>query len=66
MSEKLTVTEAAKIMGITPQVLRLGLRREKFPFGVGVLVDKRWSYYINAERFRKYMRGEDMRKEGIS
>ena len=56
---KLTVTEAAAIMGVTPQFLRMGLRHGKFPFGTAVKF-KRWSYYINAERFYAYLAGRDM------
>jgi len=43
--KKLTVPEAAAIMGVTPQFLRMGLRHGKFPFGTAVKF-KRWSYYI--------------------
>lgn len=55
---KLTVPEAAAIMGATPQFLRMGLRHNKFPFGTAVKF-KRWSYYINAERFYQYLKGEE-------
>jgi len=61
--EKLTVPEAAAIMGVTPQFLRMGLRHGKFPFGTAVKF-KRWSYYINAERFYAYLAGRDMDKHG--
>ena len=57
--KKLTVPEAAAIMGVTPQFLRMGLRHGKFPFGTAVKF-KRWSYYINAERFHDYLAGRDM------
>lgn len=40
--------------------LRLGLRRGEFPFGVAVKFEKQWRYYINPERFRRWMAGEDM------
>lgn len=58
--EKLTIQQAAKIMGVTPRFLHLGLQHNKFPFGAAVKMDKRWSYYINAERFQKYIEGRDM------
>ena len=58
--EKITVSEAAAIMGVTPQFLRMGLRQGRFSeFGVAVKM-KRWAYYINAERFYKYLAGRDM------
>lgn len=57
---KITVEQAAKQMGVTPMFLRLSLRAGEFPFGHAVKFEKKWSYYINAERFRKWMAGEDM------
>lgn len=57
--KKLTVPEAAAIMGVTPQFLRMGLRHGKFPFGTAVKFSQ-WSYYINAERFYAYMAGKDI------
>lgn len=57
MNRKLTVKEAAAMMGVTPQFLRLGLQQGRFPFGTAVKM-KRWSYYINASRFYDYLAGE--------
>ena len=61
--KKLTVPEAAAIMGVTPQFLRMGLRHGKFPFGVAVKMKKRWAYYISADRFYAYLRGEDIAQQ---
>ena len=64
--EKLTVSEAAAIMGVTPQFLRMGLRQGRFSeFGVAVKM-KRWAYYINAERFYKYLAGRDLDRQNQS
>ena len=60
MSEKITVKEAAEIMGVNPQFLRMGLQHEKFPFGAAVRGKGRWSYYINRKRFETYLKAEDM------
>jgi hypothetical protein len=58
---KLSVERAAAEMGVTPQFLRLGLRAGKFPFGTAVqMPGGRWSYYINATRFERYLAGMDM------
>lgn len=51
--ERITVPEAAAVMGVNPQFLRLGLQQGKFPFGVAVK-RKRWAYYINPVQFREY------------
>lgn len=58
---KVTVQDAAEIMGVTPRFLQMGLQYERFPFGTAVKF-KRWSYYINTERFIQYMEGEDMKE----
>ncbi|NLJ82313.1 MAG: hypothetical protein GX330_04210 [Bacteroidales bacterium] len=53
---KLTIKEAAQVMGVTPRFLQLALQQSKFDFGVAV-ESERWVYYINTERFLKYMKG---------
>ena len=55
--KKLTVAEAASLMGCDPQFLRIALRQGRFSeFGTAVKM-KRWAYYINAERLRRYLKG---------
>lgn len=64
--KKLTVPEAAAIMGVTPQFLRMGLRQSRFSeFGVAVKM-KRWAYYINAERFFSYLSGRGLDRQNQS
>lgn len=55
---KLTVNEAAYLMGVTPQFLRLGLQQGRFPFGTAVKM-KRWSYYVNSKKFYNYIQGQE-------
>lgn len=63
MRVRISVDEAARRMGVTPQFLRLGLRAGKFPFGTAVqMPGGRWSYYINATRLERYLAGTDMRE----
>ena len=58
---RVSVEEAARIMGVTPMFLRMGLRLGRFPFGTAVqMPGGRWSYYINATRFERYLAGMDM------
>jgi hypothetical protein len=51
----ITINDAAEIMEVTPQFLRIALQQGKFPFGVGVEMSQ-WAYYINSDRFIYYMR----------
>lgn len=55
----ITIQEAASIMDVTPRFLQMALQQGRFPFGVGVEMD-RWAYYINTERFLLYMTGADL------
>lgn len=54
------------IMGVTPRFLHIGLQNNRFPFGTAVKFERRWSYYINTERFIRYMEGEDMEAINIA
>lgn len=59
--DRISVSEASRRMGVTPQFLRMGLRTGKFPFGTAVqMPGGRWSYYINATRLERYMAGADL------
>ncbi len=51
----MTVQEAARIMGVTPRFLQMGLQYSKFPFGTAVKM-KRWAYYINRQQFEAWMK----------
>ena len=59
--DKLSVPEAAEIMGVSPQFLRYALLQGKFPFGVGVKMTQN-EFYINPLRFALYMEGADLQK----
>ena len=54
--ERMSVEQAAAIMGVSPMFLRMGLRQDKFPFGASVKMRKQWAYYINEQKFKEYMR----------
>ena len=53
--KRLSVAEAAKRMGVSPQFVRIGLRQGIFPFGTAVKMSTRWTYYINEEKFLAYI-----------
>jgi hypothetical protein len=56
---KVKVTDAAKIMGVTPMFVRMGLRQRRFPFGTAVYMGKRFAYYINTVKFINYIKGSE-------
>lgn len=57
--DDMNITDAAKIIGVTPQFLRIALQQEKFPFGVAIKTSTRWTYYINETRLKKYLDGKE-------
>jgi len=61
---KILVSEAAKKMGLSTQTLRVALQNNVFPFGKAILTSpNRYTYYINEERFNKYLKGDDMHEK---
>lgn len=55
---RLSVKEAAHLMGVSEQFLRIGLQQGKFPFGTAVKTSSKWSYYINTTQFLRYIGAE--------
>ena len=53
--KKVSVKEAAKLMGVSQQFVRIGLQQNRFPFGTAVKMSSRWTYYINEEKLLAYI-----------
>ena len=54
------VSEAAKLLGMNTQTLRLALQQGLFPFGVAIKTsENRYTYYINETRLQCYLEGRD-------
>lgn len=53
MIETLPVSEAARMMGVTEQFVRLGLQQNRFPWGYAVFMGSHYSYWINRKRFEE-------------
>lgn len=58
MKKKLSVKEAATLMGKSVQFVRIGLQRGAFNFGSAVKLSSRWSYHISPELFYEYLNGK--------
>lgn len=50
----MTVKEAAKILGKSPQFVRIGLQRGVLLIGTVVKMSSRWTYHISEEQLKKY------------
>lgn len=49
------VAEAAKLMGVSQQFVRVSMQRGKLPIGSAVkLSGNRWTYYISAALFEQF------------
>ena len=56
----MTVSDAAKQLGMNTQTLRLALQQGKFDFGTAIKTsENRYTYYINPMRLKLYMEGRD-------
>ena len=61
----MTVQEAAKILGLTPQTVRFGLQQERLPFGCAVkTTNSRWTYHISEHLLKAYI-GEEAYDKAI-
>lgn len=55
--KRISVKEAADIMGVSQQFVRLGMQCKELPIGTAVKMSSKWTYYISPERLRAYMTG---------
>lgn len=61
--QRLSVMDAARMMGINHQTVRKGLQQGVFPWGYGIKTSEHWVYFINAKRFSEI---EGVSVEGVS
>ena len=54
MKNNLSVEEAAKLMGVGAQFVRVGLQQGRLPFGWAVKNKSKWRYYISKEKFTEF------------
>lgn len=52
---KITVTEAARMIGASPEYVRYGLRTKQLPIGSAVQMSTRWTYNISEGLLNKYL-----------
>jgi excisionase family DNA binding protein len=55
MENNMTVQEAAKLMGVSQQFVRVGLQKGILPFGYAVKVSAgRYTYFISRQKFTEH------------
>lgn len=63
LENNISVTAAAKLMGVSPQFIRIGLQKKMLPFGYAVKFEKAYRYFISAKQFTQHTGIEIPRKE---
>lgn len=53
--EKIKVKDAAAMLGVTEQFIRIGLQRGQLPIGAAVKFKSRWAYHISPAKLREYI-----------
>ena len=51
VENRLSVTKAAELMGVSAQFLRISLQQGSIPFGLATKMSSRWTYVIFKEKF---------------
>ena len=55
----MSVAEAAELMGVSKDYIRIGLQRGLLPFGTAVKMSNRYTYFISANQLFKYLGIDD-------
>lgn len=52
---RITVNEAAKLLGVSSQFVRLGLKRGELPIGSAVKMSSVYTYHISQQKLDEYL-----------
>ena len=50
---RLSTNEAAALMNVSEQFIRIGLQRKQLPFGYAIKNKTKWCYYISPVKFEE-------------
>ena len=51
----MTVVECARLLGKSPQFVRIGLQEKILPFGYAIKMSDRWTYHISDAKVFEYL-----------
>lgn len=51
----MNVKECAKLLGKSPQFVRMGLQLGKLPFGTAIRMSSKWTYHISEAKVYEYL-----------
>ena len=52
---RITVSQAADLMNVSPQFIRIGLQKGTLPIGSAVKMSSRWTYHISGHLLDQYI-----------
>lgn len=55
MKQRISVKEAAEILGVSQQFIRIGMQRGLLPIGTAVKMSSRWTYHISPKLLEEYV-----------
>ena len=64
--ERVKIREAAELLGVSQQFIRIGMQRNQLPIGTAVKLSSRWTYYIPRERLNAYLKGQDIKNRSAA
>ena len=53
--ERISVKEAASLLGVSQQFVRIGMQRGELPIGSAVKMSSKWTYHISLYLLEKYL-----------
>lgn len=59
---RILTTEAAEILNVSPQFIRIAMQQGKLPIGTAVKMSSIWTYHISQKLLEEYS-GKDVEKE---
>ena len=59
--ERVKVKEAAALLGVSEQYIRIGIQRGFLPIGSCVMISSKYTYHIPRERLNAYLEGRDIK-----
>lgn len=51
----MNVSECARLLGKSPQFVRIGLQRGILPFGYAIQMSSKWTYHISEAKVYEYL-----------
>lgn len=54
MKQRISVKEAAEVLGVSPQFVRIGLQKGILPIGTAIKMSSKWTYHISPKLLEEY------------